>query len=301
VLGCVESSDDLARRVLIVEFHAYRSKRYQPLGFTLPSQFYGFDLVRAAVRRGATIAIVGPSEWHTKIPELRAYPVVPQKFPRKPILSPGNCGDEGFERVLAAVGATRPQPTARASRPRRDPKVAHAHAAATSSARQSRREEAWNGRDFYYSAGESETRNWDDMVKYGFVAAGGGRWYSNTLKQLEPGHRVFACIPKTGYVGVGVVTESAQPVGDFLVEIEGKHVPVLDLPLKTNLGYAKDDPDLRQYLVGVDWIRTRTHQHAFWKPGMYANQNSVTRLRQRFTLEELVREFELAAANDDPS
>jgi hypothetical protein len=26
---------------------------------------------------------------------------------------------------------------------------------------------------------------------------------------------------------------------------------------------------------------------------MYANQNSVTRLRQRFTLEELNREFEL--------
>jgi hypothetical protein len=78
---------------------------------------------------------------------------------------------------------------------------------------------------------------------------------------------------------VGLVTESVQAVGDFLVEIEGQRVPVLDLPLKTNLGYANDDPDLRQYLVRVDWLRARTREHAFWRPGMYANQNSVTRLR----------------------
>ena len=31
---------------------------------------------------------------------------------------------------------------------------------------------------------------------------------------------------------------------------------------------------------------------------MYANQNSVTRLRQRFTLEELTREFDLDAPDD---
>lgn len=136
------------------------------------------------------------------------------------------------------------------------------------------------------------------MTKYGFISAGGGRWYSNTLKQLEPGHRIFACIPKLGYVGVGVVTESVQPIGDFYVAIDGNHVPILDLPLKTNLGDAKDDADRREYLVRVDWLRTRTRDHAFWKPGMYANQNSVTRLRQSFTLEELIPEFDLEAADD---
>ena len=138
------------------------------------------------------------------------------------------------------------------------------------------------------------------MVRYGFISAGGGRWYSNTLKQLEPGHGIFACIPKTGYVGVGIVRESVQPVGDFLVDINGTRVPILDAPLnKPAMADEKDDPDKREYLVRVDWLRTRPREEAFWKGGMYANQNSVTRLRQRFTLEELTREFDLDAPGDN--
>jgi hypothetical protein len=179
-----------------------------------------------------------------------------------------------------------------------DPAEAEARSVAGAPPRaRSRVQETWNGQDFYYSAADDDRRNWDDMVKYGFISAGGGRWYSNTLRQLEPGHRVFAYIPKTGYVGVGVVTESVQPVGDFLVNIEGTPVPILELPLKTNLDDAKDDSDRREYLVRVEWLRVRTREQAFWKPGMYANQNSVTRLRQRFTLEELIGEFEVDASD----
>jgi hypothetical protein len=62
--------------------------------------------------------------------------------------------------------------------------------------------EAWNGQDFYAAIGDGEHRAWDDCVKYGFISAGGGRWYIRTLEQLKPGHRVFAYIPKVGYVGV---------------------------------------------------------------------------------------------------
>jgi hypothetical protein len=104
VLDRVESSDDLARRVLIVELHAYRSEKYRRLRNPLPSQAYGFDLVSAAIRRRATIVVVGAGEWRTAVPELRSYPVVPQGNPYSPILSPGNCGCEGFQQVLAAVG-----------------------------------------------------------------------------------------------------------------------------------------------------------------------------------------------------
>lgn len=157
-----------------------------------------------------------------------------------------------------------------------------------------RPQEAWNGQDFYYSVGEDERRNWDDMVRYGFVSAGGGRWYSNTLKQLEPGRRVFACIPRTGYVGVGIVKETVMPVADFEVETEAGRVPILQAPLRApKMADALNDPDRREYLVRVEWIRARTREQAFWRPGMFANQNSVARLRQRFTLEELTREFEL--------
>ncbi|WP_260869532.1 (deoxy)nucleoside triphosphate pyrophosphohydrolase [Paenibacillus sp. Y412MC10] len=47
----------------------------------------------------------------------------------------------------------------------------------------------------------------------GFISAGQGKWYSNTLNLLKPGARVFVCIPKVGYVGVGIVTDEVVPSG----------------------------------------------------------------------------------------
>jgi hypothetical protein len=74
----------------------------------------------------------------------------------------------------------------------------------------------WNHRDFYVSFGADDRRSWTDARKYGFVSAGGGTWYSRSLQQLKPGHRVFAYIPKGngvgGYVGVAEVTGNARPI-----------------------------------------------------------------------------------------
>jgi hypothetical protein len=93
--------------------------------------------------------------------------------------------------------------------------------------RTSRKRRPWNGRDFYVSFGDGSSRRWEDARRYGFIAGGGNPWYSRTLDALEPGHRVFAYVPQTGYVGVGEVTESAQAVKDFTVEENGKMVPLL--------------------------------------------------------------------------
>jgi hypothetical protein len=41
--------------------------------------------------------------------------------------------------------------------------------------------EPWNGTDFYVSFGEGTHRNWNDAMKYGFISAGGGKWYTKTL------------------------------------------------------------------------------------------------------------------------
>ncbi len=173
-----------------------------------------------------------------------------------------------------------------------DPAEAEQRSRSTRS--RSRPQATWNGQDFYYSVGEDARRSWSDMVRFGFISAGGGRWYSNTLKQLEPGHRVFACIPQAGYVGVGLVRETVQPVSEFTVLVEGRPTPILEAGLSTpNTGDAIDDPDLREYMVRVEWLVTRAREQAFWKRGMYANQNSVTRLRQQMTLDELTREFGL--------
>ena len=42
--------------------------------------------------------------------------------------------------------------------------------------------------------------------KFGFVSAGGGKFYTQTIRALPEGARVWVNIPQTGYVGVGLVT-----------------------------------------------------------------------------------------------
>ena len=95
-----------------------------------------------------------------------------------------------------------------------------------------RSKEAWNGIDFYVSFGEGPRRSWEDATKYGFIAAGGGKWYSNTLSLLHPGAKIFACIPKVGYVGVGIVKENAISVNEFLIDVEGVQTPILKMKHK---------------------------------------------------------------------
>jgi len=50
--------------------------------------------------------------------------------------------------------------------------------------------EPWNG-EFYCSFGHSSTRSWLDAQAFGFICGGGGTWYSNSLKMLAPGDRVW--------------------------------------------------------------------------------------------------------------
>lgn len=158
--------------------------------------------------------------------------------------------------------------------------------------------EAWNGNDFYVAFGDGEAsgnrRDWDDAIKYGFISAGGGLWYSRTLHKLSPGARIFACIPGSGYVGVGVVTSEAKPYNDYTVQTDSGDQPISNLELKSlNMAKGKDDPDTSEYLVSVDWVKTFPREQAYWEKGMYANQNTVTKLRNKFTLERLLNHFEL--------
>jgi hypothetical protein len=154
--------------------------------------------------------------------------------------------------------------------------------------------EPWNGRDFYVSLGEGEHRNWDDCRKYGFVSGGGGKWYSQTLKLLFPGSRVFVNIPKTGYVGVGTVKEPAGPVKDFKVMVDGREMPILDAPLAApKVGENAGDSDLCEHLVRVEWIKAVPRTEAYWEKGLFALQHTACRLTSSFTIERLSQHFEL--------
>lgn len=156
--------------------------------------------------------------------------------------------------------------------------------------------EPWNGQDWYVSLGEeSKTRTWRDARKYGFVSAGGGNWYTRTIRALPIGARVFACVPgrDRGYVGVGTVTGEAMRFDDAYLEVDGVVRKMSDLDLEGSYQHELGEGGTDEYVVPVTWIKTVDRDHAIWERGFFANQNSACKMRNRFTLDELARRFGL--------
>lgn len=105
--------------------------------------------------------------------------------------------------------------------------------------------------------------------------------------------RVFVHIPGEGYVGVGVVTQEKTSVQEFTVDITDGEQSILDVELEApSMDENADDPEQHEYLVGVDWTDTRDIDDAFWETGMYANQNTVTKLRNQYTIDRLYEHFD---------
>lgn len=152
----------------------------------------------------------------------------------------------------------------------------------------------WNG-EFYHSYGVSDTRSWEDAVDYGFICGGGGPWYSGTLKQLNPGDRVWVNVPRTGYVGVGRVTGHAQSAREFMVSTPEGAKPVLDVARRgTYHAEFADNPDNCEYFVPVQWLQAVPLNQAVQEVGLFGNQNTVckpTSLKWRNTIERLKERF----------
>lgn len=75
---------------------------------------------------------------------------------------------------------------------------------------------------------------------------------------------------------------------------DGRRVPVVDAPL-AQPGLADDagNEEMTDYAVRVEWIKTLPREQAIREKGMFANQNTVVRLRDPFTLERLTQLFSL--------
>jgi hypothetical protein len=155
--------------------------------------------------------------------------------------------------------------------------------------------ERWNGQDWYVSFGEEAGgRSWDDARRYGFVSAGGGVWFSRTLRGLPVGARIFVYIPQSGYVGVAEVTREALPFEEAIVDVDGVERRLADLELKGTYHHNVDkDEDITEYVASVRWIREFPRENAIRVPGLFANQNSACRLRSSFTIETLTKAFDL--------
>jgi hemin uptake protein HemP len=154
--------------------------------------------------------------------------------------------------------------------------------------------EPWNG-EYYVSYGDTSTRSWEDARRYGFVCAGGGSWYSQTLKMLSPGDRIWVKIPKVGYVGVGRVEEASVPINDFKVQTPAGERPALDV-LEHAERYRKhaNDPEKAEYFVRVHWLDTVPEEKAVNEVGLFGNQNTVcqpTTPKWRHTVERLKTHF----------
>ena len=172
-----------------------------------------------------------------------------------------------------------------------DPGETQANVASTTSKGE---KEPWNG-EYYVSFGDMSSRSWDDARQYGFISAGGGNWYSQTLKLLTPGDRVWVNIPKTGYVGVGRVTEAVRPIREFTVQTPTGEKPALEV-LKHAEKYRSnaDDPEKVEYFVRVAWLDTVSESQAVNEVGLFGNQNTVcqpTTPKWRHTVERLKEKF----------
>ncbi|QDT60582.1 hypothetical protein SV7mr_31060 [Stieleria bergensis] len=135
--------------------------------------------------------------------------------------------------------------------------------------------EPWNG-EFYVNFGVGLSRRWEDGRKYGYIAAGGGSFYTRTLALLEPGKRIWVNVPGTGYVAVGVIEGEPTPIQEFKVELEdGSTKPITEVisPLP-KMDLAEDEIE---HYVKVRWLETTSLDDAIKEKGLFGNQNTVAR------------------------
>lgn len=153
----------------------------------------------------------------------------------------------------------------------------------------------WNG-EYYVSFGHGIDRDWSEAVKYGFICAGGGRWYSQTLFLLSPGDRIWVNVPKYGYVAVGRVTGQAVRANEYSVDVNGTMRPFLEVAQANYHRQLADNEEESEYFVPVDWIKTRPLSQPISEVGFFGNQNSVARPKTQkwnHTIEQLKQKFGL--------
>ena len=95
----------IARSLLNVPFFPYASSRFGHRKVGVPSQAYGFALVREAVKRGAVIVFMRRDKmWYDKVIELKTYSRAFHVQNRQnPTLNPGNLNEGAFEAIVLAI------------------------------------------------------------------------------------------------------------------------------------------------------------------------------------------------------
>lgn len=124
---------------------------------------------------------------------------------------------------------------------------------------------------YLVNVGEGPTRNWDDCLRLGFLAAGGDPKWSTPLRQLTEGDVVIAYLKGTGYVGVGKVAARAVPYLDY--RHEGRLLQDNDL-VATSIDHDAENLALTEYVLKVRWVSAVPRSEAKWTPrsGLFTTQ-----------------------------
>ncbi|HUV14996.1 MAG TPA: hypothetical protein VMW28_00345 [Pelolinea sp.] len=81
---------------------------------------------------------------------------------------------------------------------------------------------------------------------------------------------------------------------NYILKKDGERVPILECDLiAPEMDENSENPELSEYLVRVEWTKTIPRADAYRETGMFANQNTVCKLRNQFTLEKLYSFFQL--------
>jgi hypothetical protein len=145
----------------------------------------------------------------------------------------------------------------------------------------------WSGY-YFANAGLGEARSWEDMKRYGFIAAGGGEFYSKRLDQLTVGDKIFVYHKGQGYIGYGLITSGKIIASQF----QTPKGLLFDQPLEQpGLKRHPENITMAEYVVGVDWQKTFETSDAKSFKGVFANQNIICKLRDQLTVDFLTKEF----------
>lgn len=141
--------------------------------------------------------------------------------------------------------------------------------------------------------------DWSKAAKLGYIAAGGGEWYSRTLWSLKEGDRIWVNMANTGYLGVGIVGGPARYVDEYEVnDFQGKTEILSELEdVDPALLEFIDEQDKKYVAVPVDWIKTVPRDKAIKETGFFGNQNTVCRPVAKkwvHTINRLKKRFEIA-------
>jgi hypothetical protein len=146
---------------------------------------------------------------------------------------------------------------------------------------------------YFFNIGDvsaPEWREWDDMRRYNFITAGGGRAYSDPIETFQVGDVFCAYRSRSGYVGIGRITSKAVPYRRF--HFRGH----LLSKWKVSGDYSHDSHNLDQceWICGVSWIKTVPAKDAKWEAnsGLFSKQMiKATLQEQRRTIDFLEDSF----------